>query len=423
MLIPTATGDTEKEARMLSRRTFLQALSLATAGSALSHNLALAATSPSSADDLTQFVNVRIGTGGHGHTYPGATVPFGAVQLSPDTYTKGWDFCSGYYADGTSPLDKPLSTPAPLSIMGFSHTHLSGTGCGDLLDVLLMPNVGPVKLDPGTREHPELGYRSRYSHADEHAEPGYYSVLLSDPKVRVELSATERTGIHRYTFPASDQSHFILDLAHSYDDPSSPVASAELALAGPDTITGGRVVNSWGRGRHIYFAAQFSQPFTKADLITDGAPSATNQVTGKALKAVLHYNTTAGQQVLVRVGISGVSAANALKNLQAEQPTWDFDATRRIAKAKWQKELNRVRIETTNAKQREIFYTGLYHMMVAPTLFDDTDGRYRGMDDQIHTSPPVSTPTAATLYGTPSAPSTQPLPSCSRTAFHKWSTA
>jgi predicted alpha-1,2-mannosidase len=385
---PIAAGPTEKEASMLSRRTFLQALSLATAGSALSPNLALAATSPSGTDDLTQFVNVKIGTGGHGHTYPGATVPFGAVQLSPDTYTKGWDWCSGYYADVSSPLDKPLPTPAPLSIMGFSHTHLSGTGCGDMLDVLIMPNVGPVKLDPGTREHPELGYRSRYSHADEHAEPGYYSVLLTDPNVQAELSATERTGIHRYTFPASDQSHFILDMEHSYDDPSSPVASAELTITGPDTLTGGRVVNSWAQGRHIYFAAQFSQPFAKAELVADDTPSEAKQITGKSLKAVLHYNTTARQQILVRVGISGVSAENALKNLHAEQPTWDFDATRQAAKAKWQQQLSRVRIETTNAKQREIFYTALYHMMVAPTLFDDTDGRYRGMDDQIHTLAP-----------------------------------
>jgi predicted alpha-1,2-mannosidase len=380
---------------MVSRRTFLEVLSLAAAGSALDPKLALAApAAPAQAsaapasDDLTQFVNVRIGTGGHGHTYPGATVPFGAVQLSPDTYTKGWDWCSGYYADVNSPLDKPLAPSTPLSIMGFSLTHLSGTGCGDMLDVLIMPNVGQVKLDPGTRENPELGYRSRFSHANEHAEPGYYAVFLDDPKVKAELSATERTGIHRYTFPASDESHFILDLAHAYDDPSNPVASAELAITGPDLLTGGRVVNSWAGGRHIYFAAQFSQPFAKAELVADGAHSDARQVTGKELKAVLHYHTTAGQQILVRVGISGVSAENALRNLRAEQPGWDFEATRATAKSKWHKELSRVRIETTNAKQREIFYTSLYHMMVAPTLFDDVDGRYRGMDGEIHTLAP-----------------------------------
>ena len=367
---------------MLSRRTFLHALSLATAGGALldamepANSLALepgSAASGSSMDqDLTGLVNIRIGTGGHGHTFPGATVPFGAVQLSPDTFTKGWDWCAGYYIADTS-------------IMGFSHTHLSGTGCGDLLDVLLMPNVGEVKLDPGTREHPELGYRSRFSHDDEHAEPGYYAVLLSDPKVLAELSATERTGIHRYTFPSSEQSHFILDLAHAYDDPESPVVTANLEVAGPDMLTGGRVVNSWGRGRHIYFAAQFSEPFLKAELVAEGARSEAKKVEGKSLKAVLHYRTGAKQQILVRVGISGVSAENALKNLRAEQLNWDFDATRRAAKSKWQQELGRVRIETTNSKQREIFYTSLYHMLVAPTLFDDVDGSYRGMDGAIHT--------------------------------------
>jgi predicted alpha-1,2-mannosidase len=366
---------------MVSRRSFLQVLSLATAGQALgemippSLPLAAATPAPVPGDDLAKFVNIKIGTGGHGHTYPGATVPFGAVQLSPDTHTKGWDWCAGYYITDES-------------IMGFSHTHLSGTGCGDLLDVLLMPNVGEVKLDPGTREHPELGYRSRISHDNEHAEPGYYSVLLSDPKVLAELSATERTGFHRYTFPASEQSHFILDLAHSYDDPSNPVASAELSVVGDDMLTGGRIVDSWGHGRHIYFAAQFSQSFAKAELVADGVRSDSKQVKGKELKAVLHYHTTAQQQILVRVGISGVSAENALKNLRAEQPGWDFDATRQAARTKWQEQLGRVRIETANAKQREIFYTALYHMMVAPTLFDDVDGRYRGMDDEIHTLGP-----------------------------------
>lgn len=187
-------------------------------------------------EDLTRYVNIRIGTGGHGHLYPGAAVPFGAVQLSPDTYTKGWDWCSGYYE-------------ADSSIMGFSHTHLSGTGCGDMLDVLLMPAIGPVKLDPGTREKPEEGYRSRYSHADEHAQPGYYSVLLQDPGVQAELTATERTGFHRYTFPQNDSAHFILDFAHSYNDPSNPVSDSELWVTGDNMLSGGRTVQSWAAGR------------------------------------------------------------------------------------------------------------------------------------------------------------------------------
>jgi predicted alpha-1,2-mannosidase len=366
---------------MVSRRNFLQALSLATCSDILTSKTAsaFAATSyapekeSTSGEDFTSYVNVRVGTGGHGHTYPGATVPFGAVQLSPDTYVKGWDWCSGYYETDSS-------------IMGFSHTHLSGTGCGDLLDVLLMPAVGAVKLEPGTRENPEEGYRSRFSHDDEHAEPGYYSVLLKTPGVHAELTATERTGLHRYTFPESEQSHFILDFAHVYDDPSDPVTGAELEIVGNDTLAGGRGVESWAPGRKIYFAMQFSKPFTNAELVKDGElqSSEVKHVSGKKLKAVLHYNTTEGQQILVRCGISGVSAKNALKNLQQEQSSWDFEATRHAAKASWQRELGRIRIETTDKKQREIFYSSLYHMMVAPTLFDDVDGSYCGMDGEVH---------------------------------------
>ncbi len=366
---------------MVSRRNFLQTLSLASCATALPANALyrLAAEGPDwmATEDLTAYVNLKIGTGGHGHTFPGATVPFGAVQLSPDTFTDGWDWCSGYY-----------DTDA--SIMGFSHTHLSGTGCGDLLDVLLMPNVGPAKLEPGTREHPEEGYRSRFSHDDERAEPGYYSVLLRDPGVQAELTATERTGLHRYTFPESEATHFILDFAHSYDSPPHPVVRADLEVLGSDILGGGRTVRSWAKGRQIYFAMQFSEPFLKAELVQDGElqPEGTKKISGKALKAVLHYKTTNQQQILVRCGISGVSVENALKNLKAEQPGWDFNATRTVAKARWQQELSRVHIETDDARQREIFYTSLYHMMVAPTLFDDVDGRYRGMDGEVHTLEP-----------------------------------
>ena len=324
-------------------------------------------------DDLTQYVNIRVGTGGHGHTFPGATMPFGAVQLSPDTYTKGWDWCSGYYAADTS-------------IMGFSHTHLSGTGCGDMLDVLLMPNVGDVKWESGTRENPSEGYRSVFSHDDEQMEPGYYAVSLKDRKVHAELTATERTGLHRYTFSADETSHFILDFAHAYDDPANPVSEATLEISGPDMITGRRTVHSWADGRRIYFAAQFSKPFAKTQLQQDGAVLSddSKKATGKSLKAALHYGTSEGEQIRVRVGISGVSVANALKNLQAEMPGWDFDATRAKAKSAWQRELSRIHIETNDATQKTIFYSSLYHMMVAPTLFDDVNGEYCGMDGQTH---------------------------------------
>ena len=333
--------------------------------------------SASNNEDVTQYVNIRVGTGGHGHTYPGATVPFGAVQLSPDTYTKGWDWCSGYHTSDTS-------------LMGFSHTHLSGTGAGDLLDVLLIPNVGQVKWDPGSRANPSEGYRAPFSHADETMEPGYYSVPLHDRHVLAELTATERVGLHRYTFQGSGQqvgdSHFLLDFEHSYDDPTNPVTDATLNIVGSDTVTGARTVHSWANGRRIYFAAQFSKPFSKTDLMQDGTVLAagSKQSAGKSLKAALHMETTAGERVFVRVGISGVSIANAVANLRAEMPDYDFDGTRAAAKSKWQKELSRIRIETTNQTDRTIFYSSLYHMLVAPTLFDDVNGEYCGMDGKTH---------------------------------------
>jgi predicted alpha-1,2-mannosidase len=323
--------------------------------------------------DLTRFVNVFIGTGGHGHTYPGAAAPFGMVQLSPDTYNVGWDWCSGYHASDSS-------------IMGFSHTHLSGTGVGDMLDVLVMPGTGEVKLEPGTRENPGSGYRSRFSHADEKASPGYYSVLLKDYGVKAELTATERAGLHRYTFPASDSSHFMVDLAHAIlgkEGAAPRVISAEMKVAGPDLIVGGRRVANWAPGRHIYFAMKFSKPFESAALYSDDKAAGSTEVSGRILKCVVKYRTGEGEQILVKVGLSGVSAEAALKNLNAEIPGWNFEGVRKATEAAWERELRRVKIETKNEKQREIFYTAMYHMMLAPTLYDDVDGAYRGMDLQV----------------------------------------
>ncbi len=328
----------------------------------------------SSDEDLTQYVNIHVGLGGHGHTFPGATVPFGAVQLSPDTYTKGWDWCSGYHDTDSS-------------LMGFSHTHLSGTGCGDLLDVLLIPNVGDVKWQPGSRENPSEGYRAPFSHSDEVMTPGFYSVVLKDRSILAELTATERTGLHRYTFHNGAATHFILDFMHSYDDPSNPVTDATLNVVGEDTLTGGRTVHSWANGRKIFFAAQFSKPFSKAELWQETAvmPAGSTTAKGNVTKAAVYYSDVqAGDTILVRVGISGVSVENALANLKTEMPGWDFDATRATAKQKWQTELSRIRIETTDDNTRAVFYSSLYHMMCAPQMFDDANGEYRGMDGQVH---------------------------------------
>jgi len=361
---------------LFNRRDFLGLASMAAGHQALAQTAtvkkAVAGKSAMSAGDVTRWVNPAIGTGGHGHTFPGATVPFGAVQLSPDTYTVGWDWCSGYYTTDTS-------------IMGFSHTHLSGTGAIDLMDILLVPRVGEVKLEPGSRENPEEGYRSRFTHASEVLEPGYYSVMLETPGIKAELTTTERTGIHRYTFPQSDASHFVVDLFHSAGDPTKTVGSAEMKVIGNDTITGGRVIHNWAPTRQIYFAMQFSKPFASVDLYSDKQKQNGTEVSGKMLHAVVHYKTAAEEKLLVKVGLSMVSAENAMLNLKKEQPAWAFDATRSRAKAMWNRELTKIAIETDSEKDKKIFYTAMYHMMCAPTLADDVNGQYRGMDQKVHT--------------------------------------
>ncbi len=370
---------------MLSRRSLLQRASAVALASALPRIPLLAQGTPASTtsndpNDLLQFVDVRIGTGGHGHTYPGASVPFGAVQLSPDTYNDGWDWCSGYHDTDTS-------------IMGFSHTHLSGTGAGDLLDFLVIPGTGQAKLVPGPRENPEQGYRSRFSHADENATPGYYSVILQDYKIRAELTATERTGLHRYTFPASDQAYILLDLQHGYWYHQTPVIdSAELTTFGSSGLMGGHVTQAWGNHRHAYFALEFSKKPDRIVFFSDNteapAPTSAGQpLQGKNLKAVAYFTTHPDEVILVRTGISGVSAESAAKNLKAECDTWDFDKLRDNAATAWRNQINKIKITSDNTDHKKIFYTALYHMSLGPTLFDDVDGQYRGMDNAVHSMP------------------------------------
>ena len=273
--------------------------------------------------------------------------------------------------------------------MGFSHTHLSGTGCGDLLDFLVMPGTGPVKLVAGPRSNPEAGYRSRFSHAEEHTEPGYYKVYLQDPKVDAELTSTERTGLHRYTFQQGGEVWILVDLAHSYlTNGGSSVYTAELRQTAPDTLAGGHVTRAWGHDRHCYFTMQFSKQPVNVALYRDDKPVADpGHLRGDNLKAVLHFSTQPGEVILVRTGISGVSAENAALNLQIEQPDWDFERTKAAAQGKWREQLGRVQAEIADPAQKRIFYTALYHMSLGPQLFDDADGRYRGMDGAIHQVP------------------------------------
>ena len=359
----------------LTRRTFLQ--TAAAAGSLALLPASAAAMLNKHEDtqeDILSWVDPRIGTGGHGHCFPGAAVPFGAVQLSPDTFNDGWDWCSGYHISDAS-------------IMGFSHTHLSGTGCGDLLDFLVMPGMGEVKVVPGTREDPESGYRSRFSHADEVMTPGFYSVLLKDHGIRAELTATERAGIHRYTFPKAGPAWIILDLQHGYVGGGKPnVISAELANPVPAKLSGGRVTRAWGEGRHSYFALEVSKvPDRIVFYQNDVEVPAAAAFQGTNLKCVLHFTTKAEEQILIKTGISGVSCDGAARNLAAEIPNWNFDRVCRDARTKWAAQIGKIKVTTANETHRRIFYTALYHLSLGPSLFDDVDGQYRGMDNQVHT--------------------------------------
>lgn len=371
---------------MPSRRRLLQSALAGVvplAGCATSPSLSSSFTTvdatPASSNPLTRHVDLFIGTGDHGHTTPSATLPFGMVQLGPDTYNADWDACSGYH-------------DSDRSLMGFSHTHLSGTGIGDLLDVLVMPCVGAVQRQPGPRTAPERGWRAPFTHADQHAEPGYYRVALRDRGVLAELTTTARVGLHRYTFPQSTRSHVMVDLRHGMQDrPGVPtrVPWAELRVVGNDTLLGGRAVAQWAQGRHLYFAMQFSRPFERFEVSSDAAADGTTQYEHRStsLLAALHWATAAGEPLLVKCGISAVSAEGALRNLQTELPGWDFDATRAAASATWERELARLQLATFDPRHTRMLYTALYHSLLAPTLFNDADGRYRGMDLAVHTLP------------------------------------
>ncbi|MCM8730312.1 GH92 family glycosyl hydrolase [Hephaestia sp. GCM10023244] len=317
-----------------------------------------------------------IGTGGHGHTFPGASLPFGMAQLSPDTNTHGWDACSGYHQkDG--------------SIMGFSHTHLSGTGIGDMLDVLVVPTRQPLKLEPGSIEKPDEGYRQRYS--DEHAEPGYYRVRL-ESGVLAELTVTERCGLHRYRF-GQGPGHILIDFAHAIEDDWDKgvvVEQASLTLDPDGTLTGGRQVNRWAKGRRIHFAMQLSRTPSRVQFFgDDGKPvtDGTTAIRGNKLKVALFFDEAGGAPILIKTGLSAVDVKGARDALAAEAPGWDFDGATSAARAAWAKALGTIRVAGGTEAQRTIMTSALYHAQLAPTLFTDRDGRYVGLDRQVHTAP------------------------------------
>ncbi|MGM9804664.1 MAG: GH92 family glycosyl hydrolase [Muribaculaceae bacterium] len=319
-----------------------------------------------SAIDYAQYVNVFIGTGGHGHTFPGATVPNGAIQPSPDTRIYGWDACSGYYYNDST-------------INGFSHTHLSGTGCCDLGDVLLMPTVGEQDVTQEEARCQTKSYASPFSHDEESAEPGYYQVKLQRYGINAEITATTHGAIHRWTFPKSEDAGVILDLDYALDDQIN--SEMELKVISETEVVGRKKTKFWAFDQYINFYAQFSKPFTYT-IIDDTVTVADKQKPRR--KALLKFNTDQDEIVFAKVGVSGVDIDGAKKNVLTEIPEWDFDGVRVAARNRWNAFLSKVDIETEDADERAIFYTALYHTGLQPNVYTDVDGRYLGMDLKVH---------------------------------------
>lgn len=331
----------------------------------------------------TVYVDPFVGTGGHGHTYPGATVPFGMVQLSPDTRLTGWDGCSGYhYSDDI--------------IYGFSHTHLSGTGISDYGDILLMPTAGDVRLNALGARGTADGYASHFSHRNERAAAGFYSVRLDDDQILAELTTTPRVGFHRYTFQPTADANVILDLTHR-----DKVLDSGLRVTGVNRIEGFRRSEAWAKDQLVHFVAEFSQPFKSYGIAVDGrVESGRSEAHGTNVKAFFTFDARSGAPVMVKVALSPVSAEGAAKNLAAELGHWDFDRAKSDADRAWAQALGKIEVTGGTREQRVNFYTALYHSMLAPNLFMDVDGRYRGRDLKAHTAEGFDNYTVFSLWDT-----------------------
>jgi len=363
------------------------------------------------APTLIRYVNPLIGTSKMGHTYPGATVPFGMVQLSPDTDTimyeqngkyngDVYNYCAGYqYSDKT--------------IVGFSHTHFSGTGHSDLGDMLVMPTTGSLQLNPGTASNPESGFRSVYSHDSETAEPNYYKAKLEDHNILAELTTSERVGMHRYTFLKGDtNSHIILDLVAGIYNYENKNVWTFVRVENDSTITGYRQTNGWGRTRTVYFAITFSKKFKnygyrnfakkevyrgfwgKFDVNHNFA-----EMAGTQIRAYFDFDTRDGEQLLMKVALSSVSTEGALLNMQTEIPHWAFDRVKREGQMQWDMELNKIRIEASE-EEKVNFYTAMYHTFLSPTIYMDVDGKYKGLDQNIHQAENFTNYTTFSLWDT-----------------------
>ena len=332
---------------------------------------------------FTGYVNPLIGTGGHGHTFPGATMPFGMVQLSPDTRLEGWDGCSGYHNSDSI-------------IYGFSHTHLSGTGVADYCDILLMPTVGEIQFDNGYNKGVSNGYASRFQKETEKASPGFYAVYLEDYNIDVQLTATERAGFHKYTFNKGDKANVIIDLTHR-----DKLLNFDLSIVNNNEIEGFRISESWAREQRVYFVAMFSKPFSGNELMGEVLPLDNREhKRARMQKAALSFDVEEGETILVKVGISPVSIENARRNLEAEISHWSFEKVRTNADSTWERALCKIEAEGGTEEQKTIFYTALYHSMIAPNLFTDVNNEYRGMDGKIHKTDNTRVYTVFSLWDT-----------------------
>ncbi len=362
-------------------------------------------------DDYTQYVNPFVGTSKMGHVYPGATTPFGMVQVSPQTnwevmyddygnYNPAtYEYCAGYqYKDTT--------------ILGFAHTNLSGTGHSDLGDFLVMPTTGDLVLEPKVQKDSSKGFYSTYSHSNEQASPGYYEVDLDSYGIKAQLTASERVGYHRYTFPQEGQAHIILDMVYNVYHHDNKNVWTFIRVENDSTVTGYRQTKGWARTRKQHFALRFSKAFTsyghkKYDQIAyDGFYRRFDQdknfpeMAGKDLRAYFNFDIAAGEIIEMKMALSPVSTAGALKNLEAEIDHWDFEKTREQAKEKWNQELSKIEVTSLNNNDQVTFYTALYHTMLSPIIYEDVDGSYLGLDQNVHNSDGFTNYTIFSLWDT-----------------------
>jgi predicted alpha-1,2-mannosidase len=329
--------------------------------------LFLPAKSQTLTKPLTSYVDPFIGSGGHGHVFVGASVPFGGVQVGPDNFYKGWDWCSGYnYGDSV--------------LIGFAQTHLNGTGIGDLADVLIMPYTGVLKTNKGIEKIPRSGYASRYSHKNEKARPGYYSVRLLDYDIDVELTASERVGFHQYHFPAGKEAHVIIDLKEGINDHGTDTYIKKIDEY---TLEGYRFSNGWAKDQRLFFAIRSLEPLDKFNVYDDEKLLEGDSGQTNAIKGLISFDH-APSILKLKVGISPVSSTNALANIDAEIPDWDFQKTAKAASEKWEKELSKIIVETKTEKDKRIFYTAFFHTMIDPAMFNDYDKDYRGTDKKVY---------------------------------------